>query len=59
MIEKNRELAIRPLGANRNSVVTALSLYKNAADAKHELKSSEKTSLSAGVFIANKLAREA
>ena len=51
MIEKNRELAIRPLGANRNSVVTALSLYKNAADAKHELKSSEKTSLSAGVFI--------
>ena len=54
MIEKNRELAIRPLGANRNSVVTTLSLYKNAADAKLK-----KTSLSAGVFIANKLAREA
>ncbi len=27
-------LVIRPLRANRNSVVTALSLYKNAADAK-------------------------
>ncbi len=27
-------LVIRPLRVNRNSVVTALSLYKNAADAK-------------------------